>query len=1485
MTLPALPLLARVNRAVRASYARRPRVWCSANRAYVEIVQPPPDGLEERVAAVSGVQWARVNAALGRLVVAFDPSRVAVATLVTVVDETERDAGAARTRSPTRPSFPGDVDALRTHGIALLADVGGIAAAVSGALLRAVPFPIELASLVAFIESQPRLRRMVADVVGGASTDTLLALANAFGQGLAQGQLGLAVDAAHRVAAMGETAAERRTWTAREPELAATPQRAAAGAVPCERAAALPRGPVETYADRATIAAGTGFAATLAATRRWRRASDVALAAMPKAAGIGREGFATQLGRILAERRAVVCDRDALRRLDRVDTLVVDVDATWARRPAPARVVPLTKVPDSEITGALYRLFDPERADRVRADDGWMLGPLARLVRDAAGLTTRLGVADRDVLGLARGRRLVAVVPLTRHVHPAFDTLAASARRASCALVLAGEPDEYARPFADDVVAGGDALASVVASLQRDGHVVAVVSAARRDALARSDCGIGLTVPGAPPPWGAHLLVDDLATCAFVVEAIGTARDVSRRSVRVALGGASVAATVALTAPPFRAGARTLSVVNGAAVLSFASGTWSALELSHRPLSPPVDRTPWHAMPPSAVLHVLGSSEHGLATAEARRRLAAAARHERTVQPPQVTLGRAFLDELSNPLTPVLAVGAGVSAAIGSLADAAVVASVTGLSALFGGIQRSATERAVARLAERTATRAWVERDGRPVQLTADELVAGDVVALDPGDIVPADCRILSSTGLETDESSLTGESSPVAKRSDPVAAEDVADRRSMLYEGTTVAAGRGRAVVVATGTATEAGRSLAMSRGASQGSAVDRRLHAITAQTVPVALGAGAVVAANGILRGSSLARTLATGVGLTVAAVPEGLPFLVTAAQLAAARRLSTRNALVKNPRSIEALGRAEVLCFDKTGTLTEGRLRLREVSDGITSVGVGRSMRESFATILVAAACATPRPDGSDVLAHPTDQAVVDGGRRAGIDIAGTHPLAVLPFEPARGFHATLVGTTAGAFVFVKGAPEVVLPRCTRWTTRGDTRELDTRARQTVGREVERLARLGHRVLAVARRSERRSPESSSDGMLSDDDARDLELLGFLAIADAPRRSATKALQRLRDGGVQLVMITGDHPSTAQAIASEIGLLDGGVVLTGADVATLDRAALDALLPDVAVFARVSPTQKVDIVRAFQRTGRAVAMTGDGANDAPAIRLADVGIALGPHATSAARAAADVVVGDDRLETIVAALVEGRAMWASVRDALAILLGGNLGEIAFTVAGALVGGRPPLNARQLLLVNLLTDLAPALVLATRPPGEASTLLREGPDSSLGGALTRDVLVRAATTSLGATTAYVIGRLTGRPARARSIGLAALVGTQLAQTAAIAGRDVRAIASMGGSAAALVAVVQTPGISRFFGCTPLGPVGWATATGAAVGATALGALVSTVAPIALPAVPAPAGPQETPWMEPVPRSSTPSPSSAVAATGTTKLATPTRT
>ncbi len=910
---------------------------------------------------------------------------------------------------------------------------------------------------------------------------------------------------------------------------------------------------------------------------------------------------------------------------------------------------------------------------------------------------------------------------------------------------------------------------------------------------------------------------------------ISTAQEVSRRSALIALAGASTGGVWSTFGPGRTAAERTLLPINASAVAALSLGAVSGEQAGRRqpPRSAPAQR--WHEMEPDESLERLGTHVRGLdADDRARRDAASTAR----VEPEPVGLGRAAFDELANPLTPLLGLGAALSAAVGSVTDAALVGTVLGANALVGAAQRVQTERSLQRLEQTSDVDVLVRIDGTPTRVPWDSLVPGDIIELDAGDRVPADCRLIAAEGLEADESSLTGESLPVAKTVEATPGASVADRSSMLFEGTAIAAGTATAVVVAVGADTEAGRSIASSAEPPP-SGVEQRLGHLTRMTMPVSVIGGAAVTGLGFLRGRPARDAVGSGVSLMVAAVPEGLPTLATIAQIASARRLAARGALVRNPRALEALGRVDQICFDKTGTLTQNSISLVSIFVGDAEEPV-ESLSDAAQAVLAAAARATPAANGEDVLPDAIDRATVDAAMAAGIgdqhEQHGWRRIDEIPFESRRGFHAVLgANGKPERLVSVKGAPEAVLPLCDRWHTAEGVVPLDDGSRLMLDIEVDRLGRRGLRVLAVA---EARVPADAA--LAFETDPPQLELKGFLAFADLVRPSAAAALRDVAAAGVNIAMITGDHASTAEAIAAELGILNGGTVLVGAELDQMSDDELDAMIGTVTVFARVTPVQKLRVVEAYQRTGRSVAMTGDGVNDAAAIRLADAGIVLG-SGTAAAKAVADVVVTDDRIETIIEAIIEGRAMWESVRSAVAILVGGNLGEIAFVIAGSALTGTAPVNARQLLLVNLLTDMAPALAIALREPTDRNPerLLHEGPDASLGSALTQEIAVRAATTAAGAGAAWTMARMTGTPTRASTVALAALVGTQLGQTIVAGGRSPTVVGASLVSTGILVAAIQTPGVSQFFGCRPLGPVGWAQATGAAVGATGASLLV----------------------------------------------------
>ncbi|MTE18038.1 HAD-IC family P-type ATPase [Streptomyces sp. TRM43335] len=1450
-------------------------VWSRPGRCHIVVHGVhTPDGeriarrVERALERHPGVLWARVNAPSGRVVVALASPPPPERELIDLVERAESGTGHEPCEGDEHgewclePHHPCEGPRTGQSVSALAADVAGLALSTLNRVAPWTPLPPEVAALTGAVARHPRLRELVSrGLHDPEQAESLLPVATALAQGVATRGGGLVLDVVQRLAQWREADAHRRAWEAAEPRLVRGPEDAAADPIAVERPVPAPGDAADRYAER-SMALGALAGAAAAPFAGPRRGLAVALSGVPKAPDAGREGFATALGRALALRGATVMDRGVLRRLGQIDTVLLDEEALSGSRLEPFDLVPLGGADPKETAERLFALRSAEGAKGpgdseeppsdgdatgVRRDgDGWVLGPLEELE-----LTGRKGVraarrlreqgAER-VLGLARNGRLAAVAGLARQKAPGADAVAAAARRAGARVVLASDRPEPLFGFADAVVPGGSRLTASLRGMQTDGAVVLLVSGDRR-ALAAADCGLGVHREDEPTAWGAHILVGtDLESVGLVVDAVGVAAQVDHESRFLAAGGSGVGAVAALQARGGQSTARGAAAGTAAGTAAFCLGTWRARQLLARPVTPPVETTPWHLMPADRVLGRLGVTEEGLSREEAEER---AGRDTTSEQPTRIGLPAAFVEELANPLTPVLAAGAALSAAVGSRTDAVLVAGITGTSALVGAVQRVRTDRALEELFARSAIGARVRRGGVERLVAAGDLVVGDVVVLRSQEVVPADCRLLRAEGLEVDESSLTGESLPVAKDPAPVVAAQIADRRSMLYEGTTVSAGTAVAVVVATGSATEVGRSLATARQKAPTTGVESRLTGLTKTSLPLALGSAAAVAGAGLLHGHRLADTLASAVNLAVASVPEGLPLLVNAAQLAAARRLADHGALVRNPRTIEALGRADVLCFDKTGTLTEGDLQLATVSDGERDLPADR-LDAPCKQVLGAALRATPPARASEPMEHQTDRAVVVGARRAKVAVRQGAPqwrrTDALPFESSRAYHATAGRTSRGPLLSVKGAPENVLERCARRRGGGREEELDASARRRLTETAEELAGAGRRVLAVAERPLR------EDEDLTDEAVDDLTFLGFVTLADPVRSGAAPATARLRAAGVQTVMLTGDHPATADAIAATVSEDPDQKVCTGAEIDALDDDALDELLPTLDVIARCSPHHKVRIVQAYQRIGRVVAMTGDGANDAPAIRLADVGIALGRRGTPAATAAADLVVGDDRLETIIAALLEGRAMWGSVRDALAILVGGNLGEVAFSVLAASLTGSSPLNARQIMLVNLLTDLAPALAIAVREPAAQEAgerLLSEGPDRSLGAGLNQEVLLRGATTTLGAGLAWGAARLTGRRRRASTVALASVVGTQLAQTLLTGGLDRNVLLAGVGSAAALVGVIQTPGVSQFFGCTPLGPVGWGITLGSITTATVLGTAATPLVRRLVPDVP----------------------------------------
>lgn len=1337
-------------------WRRRKRdVFCTEERVHVAVRQVDPEErgayverLRETAESLEGVRWARYNAYLGRLVVQRG-REIDLEELLAAIERVEDEFRASVEYISASPANAGDAEAERIPWVELGLDVVTFVLSTGLRLgtKRRFPFDVDVAAAVAVLEGLPRVQKGMERGLSRRTAELTLELARSWSQILVRSELGPVSGSVRHLLRLREARTRRRVWAEREGELCGSPDEHPARC-PARKARPVPlkEGPIERY-DRAAVPAAIGaFGLGALYSPKPAGATSPLFAGLPRASREGRSGFAAHLGWVLAERGVLVVDGEALRRLDRMDTVVLPQEL--AER-------------------------SPEATDA--------------LIRCARRLALDLRVVGPDV------RRVAGLQP-----HEQLHT--------------------------------DRKLSKIVRRLQRTGAGVILIAESDCEGYRAADVGFALS--SQPPPWGAHVIArHGVHDAVLFLEAVADAKLASEQSVAFAMAEAATALVLSLAGLNRETSVRAMSLANGASLIAMANGARLAHGLRRPVPAPRVDETPYHAMEPDAVLEHLDSRPEGLRASEAARR-------RPPIPPAPSRLSRLALAvgrELANPITPILGLGAGLSASVGSVLDAGLILGALGIDVLVGGTQRLRAERAIAALQKKEDRAVRCFRDGVCERIQTDELVTGDVVEVETGEVVPADLRLLEVDGLEVDESALTGESLPVRKSVEAVDAGTVAERTSMLYAGASVAAGGARGVVVAVGEDTEAGRAYSSARERTVPGGVEARLSSLSKLTMPMAGASALVVLGSGLARGRSYRDVINVAVGLGVASVPEGLPILSTLAQLTAARRLGARGVLVRNPRALEPLGRVDVLCCDKTGTLTEGKIRLDVVSDGKRVVSADDA-EHHLRDILAVATRATPRRNGEERLPHPTDEALLAGGDLVGIEegegLGGEHDrIDELPFEPARGLHATLGSGGGSTWIGVKGAPEVVLPRCTSRRTRKKDRPLSRTDAKTLVRMARSLGRRGYRVLAVADR------EADADETLNDDAVRGLTFRGFVGFADPVRGTARAAIEDLRAAGVRILMLTGDHPSTAEAIAGELGL-DQGEVLTGAEVDALDEEELaDRLMNDVNVVARVTPLQKVRMVRALRARRRTVGMTGDGANDAAAIGLADVGIAVGAESTAAARHAADLVVTDERIETIVEAVLEGRALWKSVRDAVSILVGGNLGEIAFTTVTGLLSGGSLLNARQLLLVNLITDTLPALAIATRPPERehAEALLGEGPDVSLGSRLDRDLFVRAAVTAGAAATAYVSARLTGSSrAKASTVGLVSLTGAQLGQTLLVGGSHPGVLAAGLGSLAVLLGTVETPGLSHFFGCRPLGPIALGQAAFTTAAATAIAAAIA---------------------------------------------------
>jgi len=754
-----------------------------------------------------------------------------------------------------------------------------------------------------------------------------------------------------------------------------------------------------------------------------------------------------------------------------------------------------------------------------------------------------------------------------------------------------------------------------------------------------------------------------------------------------------------------------------------------------------------HTQPVETVLSRLSSSPAGLTGAEAARRLAEYGPNEIGVAE-GTSPWTLLLEQFKNVLIVILLVATALSAFLGHGLEAIAIAVIVIFAVLLGFIQEYRAERAIEALRQMAAPTATVLREGQENEVPARELVPGDVILLAAGDKVPGDLRLLEAINLKIEEAALTGESVAVEKHIESLADLDlpVGDRKNMAYAGTAATYGRGRGVVVATGRGTEFGTIAQMIETIETGKTplqenLDRVGHSLARATFVVV----AIIVGLGLLRGQPFIEMLVFGIALAVAVVPEALPAVVTISLAIGVRRMVKRHALMRRLPAVETLGSTSVICSDKTGTLTKDEMTARRIlcAGQLFSIsGAGYEPHGEFSLngsvvhpsepanrLLRAAVLAADAHivyNESELRWHvkgdPTEGALVVAAAKAGLtkaDLDAHYPRGhEIPFTSETKRMTTLHEGPAGPVAYSKGAPEILLETCNRHVTAEGEKPLDEASREAIRQAAQQMASDALRVLGIAEKA----------GAQPSDAERDMVFLGLVGMIDPPRPEAKPAIETCKLAGIRTVMITGDHPLTARAVAKELGMLQGGKVVTGPELSSMADEEFEREVENIEVYARVSPAHKLMVVTALQKLGHVVAMTGDGVNDAPALKKADIGIAMGITGTDVTKEAAAMTLTDDNFASIVAAVEEGRAIFGNIKKYLMYLLSSNIGEIC-VMAGATVLGLPlPLSAVQILYVNLATDGLPALALAVDPP--EPDLMQRPPRNRKKGIFTRPVV-----------------------------------------------------------------------------------------------------------------------------------------------------------
>lgn len=794
-------------------------------------------------------------------------------------------------------------------------------------------------------------------------------------------------------------------------------------------------------------------------------------------------------------------------------------------------------------------------------------------------------------------------------------------------------------------------------------------------------------------------------------------------------------------------------------------------------------RKPWHALPLPEVLRELETTAEGLSDAEAANRLKQNGKNELRSRPPR-TLGQMLRAQLLDPMVLILIGAAILSAVLREWTEASVIGLIVVLNAVIGIVQEKKAQSSLEALRQMSAPTARVLRQGEESVVPAAELVVGDIVQLRDGDMVPADLRLIDSANLKIQEASLTGESVPVEKDADQCPAEScaLADRCNMAYSSSIVTYGRAEGVVVATGMQTQVGdvASILDSQDDTD-TPLKRKLNAVGKVLTAVGVVICVLIFAIGALYGRPMVPQLLVAISLAISIIPEGLPATATIVMALGVRRMARQNALIRKLPAVETLGSATVICSDKTGTLTLNKMTVKEIyqynlSGEVDAVPVPQNPGGDPALeqmMYAASLCndASFDPDhAGEIIGDPTEGALLYLAQGFGIDheaLEDQYPrLFEQPFDSGRKRMTTVHRIGGENIAYTKGAVEELLERCVRVRTPSGEVFLTEDVRDSILTACHRMSERALRVLGFASRILPQVPEDEEA-----DVEWELTFLGAVGMIDPPRKEVAQSVRTCREAGIRTVMITGDHRDTALAIAGELGICGpGDGVLTGDELEQMRDEDLDRAVPHTAVFARVSPADKLRIVRSLQRTGEVAAMTGDGVNDAPALKAADIGVAMGCGGTDVAKDAADMILLDDSFTTIAYAIREGRRVYRNIQKVIQFLLAGNIAEITTLLVATLINWDAPLQAVHILWVNLATATLPALALGVDPP--ARDIMHQRPVRSgtlferdlIGRVLTQGIFVAAMTT-----VAYWIGVAEGSAAAGQTMAFCVLAFSQM--------------------------------------------------------------------------------------------------------------------